>query len=367
MNCVVLVEFQQLLQLLLKASQDKRFVCEEAERALGSMVGSMTPLPLLQKLRVSVSHKNLRIRAKAAVSLYKCVSKMVNEEMEEFGMEKLIEVATDLVNDRLPEARDAARSIATSVYEAIIKDVEVEEKMEVFAHVPGLMHPWIACTKNFWSHELVSIPISYARWIDALYFHDVGFVAILTAAANMTGSMSIAALQHANAHGQLWLVGCLAVLTVLGCMVTFMTWHSILVLCGLHCFDALLNVYSTGLRKLANCYALCRYGSILQQVHDLKACSNSDLATGSAATCLQSGLVNQDMVICKAFVVLQHVQCFILVYDVLLSIFLLLQELLNNSGLTAVELLAKALAKAKDKVDGVQGLALTADGQGAVF
>ncbi|KAI5386393.1 hypothetical protein KIW84_072789 [Lathyrus oleraceus] len=89
----------------------------------------------------------------------------------------------------------------------------------------------------------------------------------------------------------------------------------------------------------------------------------------------------------------------------------LLQELLNNSGLTAVELLAKALAKAvgytevkkrslltsmenyvtllleggkpmftpsfafgtlrrfipEDKVDGVQGLALTADGQGAVF
>ncbi|XP_045792297.1 TOG array regulator of axonemal microtubules protein 2-like isoform X1 [Trifolium pratense] len=123
-----------LLQLLLKASQDKKFVCEEAEKALGSMVGSMTPLPLLLKLRVSVSHTNLRIRAKAAVSLSKCVSKMQGiEGMEEFGMEKLIEVAADLVNDRLPEAREAARSIATSVYEAIIKNVEeVEEKMEVW-------------------------------------------------------------------------------------------------------------------------------------------------------------------------------------------------------------------------------------------
>jgi hypothetical protein len=122
-----------LLQLLLKASQDKKFVCEEAEKALGSMVGSMTPLPLLQKLRVSVSHTNLRIRAKAAVSLSKCVSKMGIDEMEEFGMGKLIEVAADLVNDRLPEAREAARSIATSVYEAIIKDVEeVEQKMEVW-------------------------------------------------------------------------------------------------------------------------------------------------------------------------------------------------------------------------------------------
>lgn len=148
---------EQLLQLLLKASQDKRFVCEEADRALGSMVSSMTPLPLLQKLRVYVSHKNLRVRAKAAVSLSNCVSKMVSEhcthvfhslfyivmhcskvceceqgleEMEEFGLAELIEVAADLLNDRLPEARDAARSIATAVYEALTKDAE--EKMELW-------------------------------------------------------------------------------------------------------------------------------------------------------------------------------------------------------------------------------------------
>ncbi|KAL9314839.1 hypothetical protein ACSQ67_020291 [Phaseolus vulgaris] len=119
-----------LLQLLLKASQDKKFVCEEADRALGSMVSSMTPLPLLQKLRVYVSHKNPRIRAKAAVSLSNCVSKMVVEEMEQFGMAKLIEVAADLVNDRLPEARDAARSIATAVCEALTKDKE--QKMELW-------------------------------------------------------------------------------------------------------------------------------------------------------------------------------------------------------------------------------------------
>lgn len=119
-----------LLQLLLKASQDKRFVCEEADRALSSMVGSMTPLPLLQKLRVYVSHTNLRVRAKAAISLSNCVSKMGLEEMEEFGLAKLIEVAADLLNDRLPEARDAARSIATSMYEALTKDTE--EKMELW-------------------------------------------------------------------------------------------------------------------------------------------------------------------------------------------------------------------------------------------
>ncbi|KAK7289938.1 hypothetical protein RIF29_03993 [Crotalaria pallida] len=119
-----------LLQLLLKASQDKKFVCEEADRALGLMVGSMTPLPLLQKLRAYVSHKNLRVRAKAAVSLTNCVSKMGLEEMEEFGLGELIEVAADLLNDRLPDARDAARSIATSMYEALTKDEE--QKMEVW-------------------------------------------------------------------------------------------------------------------------------------------------------------------------------------------------------------------------------------------
>ena len=47
-------------------------------------------------------------------------------------MAELIEVAVDLLNDRLPEARDAARSMATSVYEALTKDVEVEQKMEVW-------------------------------------------------------------------------------------------------------------------------------------------------------------------------------------------------------------------------------------------
>lgn len=69
--------FLQLLQLLLKASQDKKFVCEEADKAVKTMVEAMTPLPLLQKLKAFVSHSNLRIRAKAAVSISRCISKMV--------------------------------------------------------------------------------------------------------------------------------------------------------------------------------------------------------------------------------------------------------------------------------------------------
>jgi len=64
----------QLLQLLLKASQDKRFVCEEAEKALDAMARLTPPLPLLKKLQSYVNHKNLRVRAKAAVAIAKCIS-----------------------------------------------------------------------------------------------------------------------------------------------------------------------------------------------------------------------------------------------------------------------------------------------------
>ncbi|KAL3654626.1 hypothetical protein CASFOL_001611 [Castilleja foliolosa] len=63
---------QLLLQLLLKACQDKKFVCEEAERALLAMVEAMAPLPLLQKLSAYVGHSNLKDRAKAAIFISKC-------------------------------------------------------------------------------------------------------------------------------------------------------------------------------------------------------------------------------------------------------------------------------------------------------
>lgn len=67
----------QLLQLLLKASQDKRFVCEEAEKAMRAMATSMPPLPLLKKLKSYVHHANPRVRAKAAVAMAHCAARMV--------------------------------------------------------------------------------------------------------------------------------------------------------------------------------------------------------------------------------------------------------------------------------------------------
>ncbi|KAK4851817.1 hypothetical protein QYF36_018664 [Acer negundo] len=95
--------------LLLKASQDKKFVCEEADRTLKVMVDYITPLPLLHKLKTYVSYNNMRI------SISNCVSKMGIEGMKEFGLASLVEMAAELLKERLPEAREAARNIMSSI------------------------------------------------------------------------------------------------------------------------------------------------------------------------------------------------------------------------------------------------------------
>ncbi|CAO2181832.1 unnamed protein product [Urochloa humidicola] len=129
-----------LLQLLLKASQDKRFVCEEAEKAMRAMAASMPPLPLLKKLKSYVHHANLRVRANAAVAISHCAARMDIEAMKEFGMSALLQVAAELLNDRLPEAREAARSVVGSVHGAFVK--EAAAKVEVEEDAPDVAASW---------------------------------------------------------------------------------------------------------------------------------------------------------------------------------------------------------------------------------
>ncbi|CAM8988539.1 unnamed protein product [Rhodiola kirilowii] len=122
---------QLLLQLLLKASQDKKFVCEEAERALKSMVVSMNPLPLLHKLQKYVNHTNPRIRAKASVSFSNCISKMGLDGAKEFGLVSLVQTALKLLNDRTARGeREAARSTLVSIHEKFTENED--QKMETW-------------------------------------------------------------------------------------------------------------------------------------------------------------------------------------------------------------------------------------------
>lgn len=109
---------QMLLQLLLKASQDKKFVCEEAERTLEVMTESLAPVPLLVQLQPYVTHRNPRVRAKAASCVHRSVSKLGSGGIKNFGFQPLLQMAASQLNDQLPEARESARKLVAEVHAA---------------------------------------------------------------------------------------------------------------------------------------------------------------------------------------------------------------------------------------------------------
>eukprot|EP00250_Pteridium_aquilinum_P014549 c22056_g1_i1 orf=447-1631(-) len=111
---------QLLLQLLLKASQDKKFVCEEAERSLEVMTACLPPASLLVQLQPFVTHRNPRVRAKAVSCLYRSVAKLGSESIRSFGFQRLLQIAASQLNDKLPGARESARMLVAEVYAAYL-------------------------------------------------------------------------------------------------------------------------------------------------------------------------------------------------------------------------------------------------------
>lgn len=109
-----------LVQLLLKSSQDKRFVCEAAEKALVAMTTWVSPILLLPKLQPYLKNRNPRIRAKASMCFSRSVPQLGIEGIKEYGIDKLIQIAASQLSDQLPESREAARTLLLelqSVYE----------------------------------------------------------------------------------------------------------------------------------------------------------------------------------------------------------------------------------------------------------
>lgn len=50
------------------------------------------------------------------------------EGMKEFGLVSLVQIAAELLNDRLPEAREAARSTVISIYDAFTENEEQKQE-----------------------------------------------------------------------------------------------------------------------------------------------------------------------------------------------------------------------------------------------
>lgn len=115
-----------LVQLLLKSSQDKRFVCEAAEVALVSMTTWVSPTLLLPKLLPYLTNKNPRIRAKASMCLSRSVPQLGMEGIKAYGIDKLIQIAAAQLSDQLPESREAARALAMQL-QAIYVDSQVSQ------------------------------------------------------------------------------------------------------------------------------------------------------------------------------------------------------------------------------------------------
>lgn len=109
-----------LVQLLLKSSQDKRFVCEAAEKALIAMTTWVSPVLLLPKLQPCLKNRNPRIRAKASMCFCRSVLGLGCDGIETYGIDKIIHIAVTQLSDQLPESREAARTLLLelqSVYE----------------------------------------------------------------------------------------------------------------------------------------------------------------------------------------------------------------------------------------------------------
>lgn len=104
-----------LAQLLLKSSQDKRFVCDASETALIAMTTWISPSLLLPKLQPYLKNRNPRIRAKASMCFSRSVPRLGIEGIKEYGINKLIQITASQLSDQLPESREAARALAAEL------------------------------------------------------------------------------------------------------------------------------------------------------------------------------------------------------------------------------------------------------------
>ncbi|KAL2523360.1 ARM repeat superfamily protein [Forsythia ovata] len=125
-----------LVQLLLKSSQDKRFVCEAAESSLIALTTWVSPILLLPKLEPFIKNRNPRIRAKDSMCVCRSVPQLGVDGIEAFWIDKLIQIGASQLSDRLPESRDAACTLLLelqSVYEKshVLKPTAVSEESAI--------------------------------------------------------------------------------------------------------------------------------------------------------------------------------------------------------------------------------------------
>lgn len=108
--------------LLQAASGDKRFVVEAAEAALQELAGACSPARVCDALGpYCTAHKNPKVRGKAAAALAPAAQCRAAEGGREAAVQ-LLPLVGPLISDNTPEARDAARAMATGLRAAFGED-----------------------------------------------------------------------------------------------------------------------------------------------------------------------------------------------------------------------------------------------------
>ncbi|KAL8199457.1 hypothetical protein R6Q57_013025 [Mikania cordata] len=130
-----------LVQLLLKSSQDKRFVCEAAENALIDLTIWVSPVLLLPKLQPYLKNRNPRIRAKASLCVSRSVLKLGAEGIKDYGIDKLIQIASSQLSDQLPESREASRALLLELQTAYEKSCVLALEKDASSDLPQV-HSW---------------------------------------------------------------------------------------------------------------------------------------------------------------------------------------------------------------------------------
>ncbi|KAG6391817.1 hypothetical protein SASPL_149577 [Salvia splendens] len=151
-----------LVQLLLKSSQDKKFVCEAAESALVALTSWVSPVLLLPKLQPYVTNRNPRIRAKASICISRSVPRLGMDGIQEFGIDKLIVIGASQLSDRLPESRDAARALLLELQSAYEKSqapepTAVPEQPQVPKPTAAPEQPAIVSWEDFCQSKLSTL------------------------------------------------------------------------------------------------------------------------------------------------------------------------------------------------------------------
>lgn len=120
-----------LAQMLMKAaSNEKKFVVDEAGKTLECMVSSCSPAPIVAMLLPYVEHKNPKVRGRTCTAIALAAGKLTPASTFDFGMPKLLTVAGKLLTDNTPEAREGAKKVA-SIVKTAFDDSDIQSKLNV--------------------------------------------------------------------------------------------------------------------------------------------------------------------------------------------------------------------------------------------